>query len=139
MILFPIYFLIHKFVFVISFIFQVYWDATATASSLDIWLDDTTKDCQDSFNNSLVSTCVCVRACLCLCLCVCVLECVCACVYVYVRDCVCVCVCKCECVCVCECACVSVCVCVFMSIFPSLYLPSNLHPSHSLMTPPPPH
>ena len=33
---------------------KVYWDATATAASLDIWLDDSTKDLQDSFNNSLV-------------------------------------------------------------------------------------
>ena len=34
---------------------KVYWDATATASSLDIWLDDNTKECQDAFNASLVS------------------------------------------------------------------------------------
>ena len=33
---------------------KVYWDATATAASLDIWLDDNTKDLQDSFNASLV-------------------------------------------------------------------------------------
>ena len=36
---------------------KVYWDATATASSLDIWLDDNTKECQDAFNASLVSVC----------------------------------------------------------------------------------
>ena len=48
---------------------KVYWDATATASSLDIWLDDNTKECQDAFNASLVSECVRERGSVCTCVC----------------------------------------------------------------------
>ena len=35
---------------------KIYWDATASAATLDMWLDDNTKDYMDSFNASLVST-----------------------------------------------------------------------------------
>jgi hypothetical protein len=33
---------------------KIYWDATASAATLDMWLDDNTREYMDSFNSSLV-------------------------------------------------------------------------------------